>query len=328
MRTGVRYVRNSPRLQLLALRLILAITATSSLAALLPIVARGRLGVSAGQFGLLSTATGAGAVAAVWLLPRLNRVTSPDVVASIAAVAWAAGTAVFAVAGGLGVALAGLFLTGAGAMATMNVLFSMYTVLLPSWVRGRASSVAMLTVWLGASVGAVGWGALAGRTSARDALLIAATAHVVVTLLATVALPIGRQDDVDITQVNWAMPELQIPPSDDAGPVLITIDWHIDPVDADAFAAAMIPVRRLRRRDGAYNWGLFHDLESPGRMVESYYVTTWSEHERQHHRATAADDLEQAPARALLVTDGTTVRHHVAPPRRKRHHRRHPVAQP
>jgi hypothetical protein len=195
-------------------------------------------------------------------------------------------------------------------------------VLLPSWVRGRASSVAMLTVWLGASAGAVGWGALASRSSARNALLVAAAAHVIVTLLATVALPIGRQDDVDITQVNWAMPELQLPPSDDAGPVLITIDWHIDPLDADAFVAAMIPVRRQRRRDGAYNWGLFHDLETPGHMVESYYVTTWSEHERQHHRATAADDLEQTAARALLVTEGTVVHHHVAPARPKHGHRR------
>ena len=326
MRTGVRYVRNSPRLQLLALRLILAITATSSLAALLPVLARGRLGVSAGQFGLLSTATGMGAVAAVWLLPRLNQRVSPDAVACIAAVAWAAGTGVFATSTALPAALGGLALTGAGAMATMNVLFSMYTVLLPSWVRGRASSVAMLTVWLGASAGAVGWGALASRSSARNALLVAAAAHVIVTLLATVALPIGRQDDVDITQVNWAMPELQLPPSDDAGPVLITIDWHIDPLDADAFVAAMIPVRRQRRRDGAYNWGLFHDLETPGHMVESYYVTTWSEHERQHHRATAADDLEQTAARALLVTEGTVVHHHVAPARPKHRHRHHSSA--
>jgi len=137
-----------------------------------------------------------------------------------------------------------------------------------------------------------------------------------------VALPIGRQDDVDITQVNWAMPELQIPPGDDAGPVLITIDWHIDPLNAEAFAVAMIPVQRQRRRDGAYNWGLFHDLEAPGHMVESYFVSTWSEHERQHHRATAADDLEQAAARALLVREGTVVHHHVAPARQRQRHRR------
>ena len=80
----------------------------------------------------------------------------------------------FAIAAALPLALCGLLLTGAGTMAVMNVLFSMYTLLLPSWVRGRASSVAMLTVWLGASAGAVAWGALATTTSARTALLAAA----------------------------------------------------------------------------------------------------------------------------------------------------------
>jgi MFS family permease len=261
-------------------------------------------------------------VAAVWLLPRLNSIATPDVVACIAATVWAAGTAVFASVSSVVLALCGLVLTGAGAMATMNVLFSMYTVLLPSWVRGRASSVAMFTIWLGASAGAVGWGAFATATSARVALLMAAGAHVTATLLATVTLPIGRQDSVDITPVIWAMPELQIPPGDDAGPVLITIDWQIDPLDGDRFVAAMVPVRRQRRRVGAYNWGLYHDLESPGHMVESYYVSTWSEHERQHHRSTAADDAEQAPARALLVAADPIVHHLVAPPRPKRPHGR------
>ena len=323
MRTGIRYVRNSPRLQLLATRVVLALTVTSSLAALLPVVARNRLDVSAGQFGLLSTASGVGAVAAVWLLPRFNNVAAPDVVVCTAAGAWAAGTLMFASASSLPLALGGLALTGAGVMATMNVVFSMYTMLLPSWVRGRASSVAMLTIWLGASVGAVGWGALASATTPRTALNAAAIAHVAITLLATIFLRIGRQVAVDITPTMWGMPELQLPPAGDAGPVLIIVDWHIDPADVDAFTDAMVPIRRQRRRDGAYGWGLFHDLESPGHMVESYSVSTWAEHERQHHRAVASDEAEQLAAQALLVTDGITVHHHIAPSRRRIHRRRH-----
>lgn len=202
MRTGIRYVRNAPRLRLLMLRLVLTMTATSSLAALLPIVARSRLDVSAGRFGLLSAAAGVGAVVAVWILPRITTVATPDVVAAGASVAWAGGTGLFAVATEVPLALTGLVLTGAGAMATMNVLFSMYTVQLPSWVRGRASSVAMLTVWLGASAGSVGWGALASATSARTALLVAAGAHLGATAVATWMLPLGRPDDLDAVPVS------------------------------------------------------------------------------------------------------------------------------
>lgn len=323
MRTGIRYVRNSPRLQLLATRVVLALTVTSSLAALLPVVARSRLDASAGQFGLLSTASGVGAVAAVWLLPRFNKIAPPDAVVCAAAGAWAAGTVMFASASSLPLALGGLALTGAGVMATMNVVFSMYTMLLPSWVRGRASSVAMLVIWLGASAGAIGWGALASATTPSTALTAAAIAHVAITLMATIFLRIGRQESVDITPTVWGMPELQLPPTDDAGPVLITVDWHIDPADIDAFADAMVPIRRQRSRDGAYGWGLFHNLESPGHMVEVYSVSTWAEHERQHHRAIASDEKEQAAARALLVTDDITVHHHIAPARRPPRRRRH-----
>jgi MFS family permease len=315
MRTGVRYFRNSPRLQVLAARVVLSMTATAALAALLPVVARDRLDVTAGQFGLLSTALGLGAVAAVVVLPRLQSVP-PDLVVFGAAMCWAIGVTTLAVTTQISVALAGLALAGAGSMATMNVVFSMYTVLLPSWVRGRASSVAMLVIWLGASLGALAWGSLASATDIRTALLVAAIAHVVVTAIASFALRIGPRVLVDVTPVSWAMPELQVPPAALDGPVLISIEWIVDPANVGDFAAAMEPVRRQRLRDGGYSWGLFHDLATPGRMIESFMVSTWAEHERQHHRHIVEDDVEQAPARAFLVDGGPVVNHFVTPPRR------------
>ena len=171
----------------------------------------------------------------------------------------------------------------------------------------------MLVIWLGASAGAVGWGALAGATDVRTALLAAAVAHVAVTAVASLALRIGPAVTVDTTPLTWSMPELQVAPSADAGPVMITIEWQVDPARIDEFTAAMAPIRRQRRRDGGYGWRLYQDLESPGRMIEAYTVSTWAEHERQHHRAIAADDLEQELARSFLV-DGTPVVHHLVAP--------------
>ncbi len=220
MRTGAAYFMNSPRLQVLAARVVLALTATSALSALLPIIARTQLHASAGQFGLLSTAMGVGAVVAVWLLPRVNRRTTPDAVVIGASAAWAAGAATFASAHSLPIGLVGLALAGAGTMATMNVVFSMYTTMLPAWVRGRASSVAMLVIWLGASVGAVGWGTLGSAVGVRSAQVIAALAHIVVTVIASIVLRLGSREAPDITPVAWAMPELQVPPGSADGPVL------------------------------------------------------------------------------------------------------------
>jgi hypothetical protein len=53
----------------------------------------------------------------------------------------------------------------------------------------------------------------------------------------------------------------------------------------------MEELRRVRRRDGAFRWDLYADLERPGAYLETFVVDSWSEHLRQHDRLTV-DDLE------------------------------------
>jgi hypothetical protein len=53
----------------------------------------------------------------------------------------------------------------------------------------------------------------------------------------------------------------------------------------------MEELARIRRRDGAYRWDLYADLERPGYYLETFVVDSWSEHLRQHGRLTV-DDLE------------------------------------
>jgi predicted MFS family arabinose efflux permease len=175
IRSGVQFFRRSPRLRRIAGRLTLTWGLTVALTALMPVAARGNLHTSAGEFGVLSAALGVGAVAAVWAIPRLAPSAGPDAIALVGAVGWSAGVAVFAATGSVPVAVIGLVLAGGGAMATINTLFAAYLAVPPSWVRGRAASVAMLSVWLGASIGASAWGALGSATSVRTALLVAAT---------------------------------------------------------------------------------------------------------------------------------------------------------
>jgi hypothetical protein len=56
---------------------------------------------------------------------------------------------------------------------------------------------------------------------------------------------------------------------------------------------------RIRLRDGAIRWGLWHDAARPGHYLESFVVESWLEHLRQHERITAADRAVQAVARAF-----------------------------
>jgi len=90
---------------------------------------------------------------------------------------------------------------------------------------------------------------------------------------------------------HWRMPVIvkAAEPRLSEGPVLITVEYHVAPADVDAFLEAMEEYGRIRRRDGASRWGIFRDVERPDRYVESFIVTSWAEHLRQHDRLTIAD---------------------------------------
>ena len=73
------------------------------------------------------------------------------------------------------------------------------------------------------------------------------------------------------------------------GPVLITVEYIVDPAQAAEFLNAVRKYERVRRRDGASRWGIFHDVEAGDRYVETFLVHSWAEHLRQHARQTLAD---------------------------------------
>jgi hypothetical protein len=75
-------------------------------------------------------------------------------------------------------------------------------------------------------------------------------------------------------------------------------------------------MRHMRRRDGAFSWGLFEDTARPGCWLETFEVETWVEHLRQHERITHADREVQERVNAFHIgADGPTVTHLLAPDR-------------
>jgi len=181
MRTGITYFVERRELVRYPLRISASFLCTAASVALLPTLARQQLGTTAGQFGILSAAVGVGAVLAVWVLPRLKAAFPPDVLVMGGATMWATGAALMAASTGLPLAVVGVLLTGVGQMAAINIVYSLFMLQLPTWIRGRASSVVMLSVWLGTSLGAVAWGAIADAHGIPTALLIAAAVHLAAT---------------------------------------------------------------------------------------------------------------------------------------------------
>ena len=69
---------------------------------------------------------------------------------------------------------------------------------------------------------------------------------------------------------------------------------HIRPENRAAFQAAITRLSEIRRRDGAYAWGVAEDTADTQRIVEWFMVESWAEHLRQHRRVSRADaDLQQ-----------------------------------
>ena len=73
----------------------------------------------------------------------------------------------------------------------------------------------------------------------------------------------------------------------------------------------MAVVRRVRRRSGAWRWGLFADLERPGVYLESFLIESWLDHLRQHERMTRTDRDISYRARAFHIDESPPVVRHL-----------------
>jgi len=118
---------------------------------------------------------------------------------------------------------------------------------------------------------------------------------------------------IDFTpSMHWQAPEVAQEVEPDRGPVLIAVEYRIDPSQRQPFLAALGKLGQERRRDGAYAWGVFEDAAVPGRMVETFLVESWLEHLRQHERVTNADRIVQDEVHRFHVEGTPTVTHLIA----------------
>ena len=91
-------------------------------------------------------------------------------------------------------------------------------------------------------------------------------------LLLTRRMSVQGDAELDFTPApRSAASEPAVEPGPDEGPVMVTLQYQIDPARAEAFAEVMQRTRRARLRQGALSWGLFRDVSVPGRYVE-YFV--------------------------------------------------------
>ncbi len=311
VRAGVRYLRFAPALQGVLVRSGAYVVGMTALFALLPVVARLQMGMGSGEYGLLLGASGAGALTGGLLLSRIRKRASTDQITVAGTLGMAVNLAVLGEVRTLAVLYPMLFVGGLAQVCVMSSLNLATQKALPAWVRGRGLSIATLVFQLGIAVGAIVWGVIASRATPTIALL-AAAGYLVATCVLVRPFPLRAAAEFDATPIHWPEPHVEIEPDPDDGPIMVTCEYDVDPTEADAFARAMLEVRRHRRRDGAMRWAVWFDLDNPRRHVESYIVASWGEHLRQRDRSTLSDRDAWMMARAFhRGEEGVKVRWHL-----------------
>lgn len=298
MRAGLRHARYNPHLRATLIRAVAFFVFASAYWALLPLVARNQIAGSPALYGSLLAAIGASAVAGAFLLRTLRNKLGPDALLAAATVATALATALFGLAHAAVVALLASVIAGASWIAGVSSLNISAQVALPEWVRGRGLAM-YVTVMFGAlSLGSTIWGEVAKLLGLPFALYAAAAGAVIAIPLAW-RWKLQTGATVDLTpSMHWPEPITTAEVEPDRGPVLVMIEYRIDPKHRDQFLDAMAPYARQLRRDGAYDFGIFEDPADEGRFVETFMTDSWIEHLRLHQRITNADrKAEQAVRR-------------------------------
>jgi MFS family permease len=289
MRVGLQHVAQSPRMKAVLLRIFMFFFQSTAIAALLPLVALGLAG-GAGTFTVLLACMGGGAITAAFLLPRWRQKVGRDQFVRWGTVLHALSSVAAVWAPTIWLAMPAMVLAGVAWIISANSLTMAAQMALPNWVRARGMSIYQMALMGGSALGAAWWGLVAQASSVPTSVMCAAVVGLVVMLL-TRRLSVGGLEDEDLTPAapagQPAPPAIDISPEE--GPVMVTVEYLIDPSRAQAFHAVMQETRRARLRQGALSWSLFRDTAVPGRYIEYFLDESWLEHQRRMERFTAAD---------------------------------------
>jgi MFS family permease len=310
MRAGLRFVRFSRPVRAVLVRGALFSVFASALWALLPVVALDRLDLGSRGFGLLMGCVGTGAISGAALLPRMRRRRSLDHLLVAATLGVAGGLLALAYVPSVPLVALAVFLTGGCWLTVLSSLNTAAQRVAPGWVRGRTLATFQLVMQGGLALGSLALGLVTGAAGVRAALLIGA-GGLAAGVLGVRRWPLAHAELADLSPAGtWSDPAATLEPVPSDGPVLITVEYTIHSSDADTFVAAMQELGRVRRRDGAYRWNLYEDLEAPGCYLETFVVDSWEEHLRQHARLTVADlDVERRAKAMHRGHEPPAVRH-------------------
>jgi predicted MFS family arabinose efflux permease len=299
LRTGLRHTANNRLMWATLVRTLAIYTFTAAYWGLLPLIAR-RTGPGAEDYGILLSAISIGAILGSLGHEKLRRKFGADRLLAAGTILSAVAMALFAFAQDLPLSLCACLLAGVAWVNNLTCLYTSAQNVLPDWVRGRGLAVFLTVIYGTMTLCSAAWGEIAARSGLTTALLIAAGG-------AIVAIPLTwrwklQQGALDLSpSQHWSLPETREEIDNDRGPVLVKIEYRIDPKDSAAFVRALDELGFERRRDGAFAWGIFEDAGDFGRYEEAYLIESWLELMHLRERVTNADRVLEDEIRQMLI---------------------------
>jgi hypothetical protein len=187
------------------------------------------------------------------------------------------------------VTCAAFFVIGACNILTVALINVSVQMSAPRWVTARALSLYTSAITAGIGIGAWAWGEVAAHTSVAFAFLASGGAVAATALLGRF-FPLGRDEEVDTSSVDIGYePEVALALTLRSGPVVIEVEYDVDPDQARDFYDVMVRLQRARSRIGAFDWSLSRDIADPAIWVERYKCPTWGDYLRMRARYTQTE---------------------------------------
>ena len=231
-----------------------------------------------------------------------------------AAAAFAVAGAVAAIVDNFYVIAGFMIIAGWAWLASLSTLNVSAQFTIADWVKSRGLAMYQIVFFGCLAIGSIVWGQVASATSTKTALLVA-SGGLLLGCVSVVRFRLATAGALDLQpSLSWPEPRVFLEDTSNRGVILTTIEYEVAPADVTRFVENIHRLANVRRRNGGYGWGVFEDMEHPGRFVEHFFSDSWLDHLRQHQRTTVADSEIQDYVNAFHRGDSPPRVSHLAAP--------------
>jgi MFS family permease len=294
--SGARYAFHSPPIRTVVIRSFTVGLAGAVIFALTPLVARDQLQGDATTYGLLLGVMGVGAVVGALLTGLVRERLKAELAVQLCSIVTGLATIIVGLSHSLLLTSAAMLVVGASWMLLIALLNVGVQLSAPRWVTARALAWFQSALTGGLALGAWIWGHVAGSWGIDAAFVVAGVAMMLMTLIGLVLpMPAVSLAETEMVGVSNEM-EVALAITSRSGPIVIEIDYFVDPEEARSFYDAMLKLQGARLRNGAFDWSIARDIAVPSLWTERFLCPTWGDYLRQRSRFTQSDRELQAIA--------------------------------